>query len=438
MMPLSERTPGLPASRPMEPSMDSREALRSVCRHAVGPVAVVCGMNFNGLGVARSLGRRRIPVFGMDHALNNPGMRSRYCIPVPCPPPAQPEEYVAALRRIGELARDAGGTKAVLFATGDDLVALIARHSERLSEAFELTVPGLSIVQCMLDKAVFARCLSRFGLPSPLTCFPETEGDLKAFCSKARFPCILKPCSSGPFNDRFGKAVEVGNEPDLMEAFAATKEAGFSVIAQEAIPGEDTNLHLVTAGYGRDGRLLGAFTFRRVRQYPRRYGNGAMCVGTDEPGLVELCNAFVKATGYHGIIDAEFKRDARDGTFQFIEINPRTGWQNALATACGVNVPWLVYQEAAGRRPRTVRNSRVGAKWVFLRNDIQAAKEEMRDDGLTLWSYVKSFRGVRAFAVFAWDDPRPFAESLIRLFARPWKLLWRALAGRRGRSPRPL
>ena len=47
--------------------------------------AIILGMTANGLSVARSLGRKGIPVIGIDSNRRQPGMFSRYCKHLVCP-----------------------------------------------------------------------------------------------------------------------------------------------------------------------------------------------------------------------------------------------------------------------------------------------------------------------------------------------------------------
>ena len=43
-----------------------------------------------------------------------------------------------------------------------------------------------------------------------------------------------------------------------------------------------------------------------------------------EPELFRLGQNLIKAAGFYGISNTEFKKDQRDGRFKLIEINPDT------------------------------------------------------------------------------------------------------------------
>jgi hypothetical protein len=55
-------------------------------------IAFVLKMGGTGLGVIRSLGRRGIPVIGLDPSRGAIGFFSRYCKSIACPDPENKEE----------------------------------------------------------------------------------------------------------------------------------------------------------------------------------------------------------------------------------------------------------------------------------------------------------------------------------------------------------
>ena len=58
----------------------------------------------------------------------------------------------------------------------------------------------------------------------------------------------------------------------------------------------------------------------------------------------------LRAIGFHGVSQVEFKRDPRDGRFKLMEINPRLWQWHGLAAALGVDFPRIVYLDLMGRR----------------------------------------------------------------------------------------
>ena len=59
----------------------------------------------------------------------------------------------------------------------------------------------------------------------------------------------------------------------------------------------------------------------------------------------------------------EFKRDPRDGLYKLIEINARHYGTHALASAAGVDLSHVAYEDALGR-PFTAGRQRDGVRWI--------------------------------------------------------------------------
>ena len=111
----------------------------------------------------------------------------------------------------------------------------------------------------------------------------------------------------------------------------------------------------------------------------------------------------------------EFKLSARDGSPRLIEINPRVGSGNELAVAAGVDFPWIGYRYLTGGDQCGAPPFRRGVKFVNEEWDVQAFLALRKSGKLGLRAWLASLRGVRARAVWAWDDPLPFLAGLWRL-----------------------
>ncbi len=376
------------------------------------PPAVVCGLGLNGLAVVRSLAGQGLRVIGVDRESQAVGMRSRRCRALTAPDWADPNgPFVDFLLDLGKkLARRTPG-KPVLFGTTDEVVSLLALRHDALSERFVLTLPAGPAVHTLLDKRRFHQAIDRLGFGGPETFCPTSLDEARQASRQVPLPCIIKPVHSTAFCREFQTKVFRAESPDeVLAGYLRAVQAGHEVIIQETVLGPDTNL---TGCVGRDGRLLGAFAFRRIRQQPRGFGNGTLVVGERQDRLMDLAARLLRDLGYYGLIDAEFKRDRRDGSLKFIEINPRTGWQNGLAARSGVNLPYLAYRDALGLDVQPVMCLREGVKWLYFHNDLKSVLQQRREEGLSLAQYVRSLRGVRAYAVWSGDDPGPFVSNLL-------------------------
>lgn len=389
------------------------------------PIAIVLNTGGTGLGVIRSLGRRGIPVIGLDPSRGAMGFFSRYCKSIVCPDPQTKEkEYIDFLLSLGEQM----DSKSVLIPTADVDVLTISKHRDKLEKYYEFPMAKLDVVEKLVNKRKFYKMLGDSNLPCPKTYFSNDISDVKEISKEITYPYIIKPIFSTKFGKEFSvKVFKANSAEELLKAYNKATSSGHSVVIQEVIPGSDTNLHLVSAYFNHASEPLGIFTFRRLRQYPHGFGNGALCVSVWIPELAELCTSFLKKIKYHGIIDAEFKLDPRDNKFKFIEINPRTGWQNSLCARCGVDLSYMVYMDAIGEDVKKVISQKEWVKWLYMFDDIRSSFRSMFKGELSFTEYINSLKGEKEYAIFAWDDPVPFLISPFNLSSTILKFLLKRL-----------
>ncbi|HEY6944875.1 MAG TPA: hypothetical protein VI431_07020, partial [Candidatus Acidoferrum sp.] len=109
---------------------------------------------------------------------------------------------------------------------------------------------------------------------------------------------------------------------------------------------------------------------------------------------------------YTGLVEVEYKLDARSGRYKLLDINPRLWTWATLGARAGADFPFLLWQMMVGKTVRK-RTARVGARWVRMSTDIPAAIHEMIRGRLSLGSYLYSLRRPIEFALMAADDPLP-------------------------------
>jgi D-aspartate ligase len=122
-------------------------------------------------------------------------------------------------------------------------------------------------------------------------------------------------------------------------------------VIQEYIPGADDTLRMVTVVYGSHGHLVGAFTARKLRQWPPGGGVTAYGVSTRDDRLLDLVRPFFDRCRWRGPAEVELKHDYRDDTFKVIEINPRLPGYTRHASLCGVELAVLAARAALGEQP---------------------------------------------------------------------------------------
>jgi predicted ATP-grasp superfamily ATP-dependent carboligase len=126
----------------------------------------------------------------------------------------------------------------------------------------------------------------------------------------------------------------------------------------------------------------------------------------DEPAVIEPSVRMLEAMKFTGVVEIEFKHDARDGQYKLLDINPRVWGWHSLGGRAGVDFSYLLWLQACGA---AVPDSRpqIGVRWVRASTDLRTVVLEILRGRLSVGEYSRSLRGPRVSAIFAADDPLP-------------------------------
>ena len=366
--------------------------------------ALVIGANLNGLSVARSLGRQGVPVW----VTTPPNVRlasfSRYTRRTLSWPEADCELQVAYLMDLAERHALDGW---VLFPTGDESAALLSKFHAVLSRRFRVSTPPWEVLRWAYDKRLTYKLANEQQVDCPFTLNPRSESDLRE--SPLDFPAILKPATHAVAS-RFtaDKAWRVANREELLARYREAKGMipADQILIQEMIPGGG-EAQFSYAALCFDGEPLASLTARRTRQYPIDFGYSSSFVETLEiPQIVAPSRRLLKAIRYTGIVEVEYKLDARNRRYKLLDINPRLWTWSPLGARAGVDFPYLLWKVLLGRSaPKP--SGRLGVRWMRMTTDLPAAIHEILRGRLSVTSYLRSFRSPLEFSVMAMDDPLP-------------------------------
>ena len=150
--------------------------------------AIVVGGDHPGLGIARSLGRRGIPVYILD---------DQYCV-------SSFSRYVTKVVRVESILDERKTVDAVLevgqrynlrnwilFPTRDENVAAFSRYRSELAEFFRVTTGEWESIEWAWDKKKTYELAEELGIPCPKTFNPKSSEDLPALFP--RLPLAIKP-----------------------------------------------------------------------------------------------------------------------------------------------------------------------------------------------------------------------------------------------------
>ena len=374
--------------------------------------AFVIGGDHPGLAVARSLGRRGIPVCVLDDQLSV-SRYSRYPRRVITVKDLRdPEKTVDSVLEVGHRY---GLRDWVLFPTRDETVMAFSRHRERLAEFFRVTTPDWESARQAWDKNNTYRLAEQIGILAPKTWHVRSAEELPALY--ANLPLAIKPAVKEHFFYATGAKAWRADTPEQLQrlfAAAASRIDVNEIMIQEIIPGGG-DCQLSYCVFFRDGIAHSSLTARRLRQHPREFGRAATYVETaDVPEVAELAERFLRAIDFYGIAEVEFKQDPRDGQYKVLDVNIRSWGFLSLGQAVGVDFPYLLFADQLGY-PIERCTGRPGVGWLRVLTDTPVALTEILSGRLTLSDYVQSVRRTGTESVFSWDDPLPSIAEFVLL-----------------------
>jgi D-aspartate ligase len=371
--------------------------------------AVVLGGDYVGLGVARSLGQRGIPVWVVDDERSITRF-SRFAQGWSRVESLADERCVTA--GLLDLRNKLGIDGWVLFPTRDEAVVTLSRTRESLAGSFRVPTPDWHTVRWAADKRNTYSLARELAIPAPRTFVPRHADDL-ADC-ELEFPVAVKPAWREPFvRVTKAKAWMARDRSELRSLLRRAFEivSPGTMLVQEFIPGAGDQQYAYCAFF-KDGQALGRMTVTRRRQHPPDFGRASTFVETtDVPELATLSERLLAAMSYYGLVEVEYKFDRRDGQFKLLDVNLRTWGYHSLGVTAGVDFPYLLYADQTGVAVGSASAS-VGVSWVRLITDVPTALAEAARGRLSLLPYIRSMAAVNTESVFGARDPLPGLAEL--------------------------
>jgi predicted ATP-grasp superfamily ATP-dependent carboligase len=323
----------------------------------------------NGLGAIQTLARAGVRVLALDHRPFAIGLRSRYCLPLVCPEPyAAEQRFDAFLSELSELLP----APTPIFATHDDGLASIARALPGLGGKLLCPAPDAAKLDVLQQKSWQLARAAEAHVATPRTFYPGSAAEARQAASELGFPLFVKPSEPIAFRKVYPKrrVFSCDSLADLDKAYAMAEP--YAPMLQEVVPGADKELYTVGSYLDREGRALGVFCGRKLRQTPRSRKLVPRGVGSCRhgealwlPELVEDSLRLLETCGFSGISQVEFKRDPRSGEYKLMEINPRLWMWHSLAAACGVNLAHIAYLDLTGRPPQPSTSEGCRKHWAI-------------------------------------------------------------------------
>ncbi len=373
-----------------------------------------------GLQTARILAKHGIPVIAIAGDSTHYCARTRVCERI-VQADIKSGQFIDLLEELGPSLRH----RAVLVPCTDLAVLHISRQRERLDAFYHVVLPEPGAVEMLMDKAGFFSFANREGLPIPPTCVLSAKDDAEAAAAKLTFPCILKPSlkSAGWEQQGFTKVYRAETPTELLRLYDLLSPWTDVLIVQEWVEGDESNLFSCNCYLNAASTPLVTFVARKIRQWPPGAGTSSLGEECRNDEVLMASVRLFQAAGFQGLGYVEMKRDIRTGEHFIIEPNVgRPTGRSAIAETGGVELLYTMYCDVVGLPlPEHREQKYVGAKWIYFRHDLQSALHYWRRGELTLGEWLRSWRGVRSDAVFAWRDQAPF-----------WNDWWQTASGLAG------
>jgi predicted ATP-grasp superfamily ATP-dependent carboligase len=384
---------------------------------ADSPPVAVLNMHYSGLGIARNLAPLGVRVYGFSAEPRFPGNTSRYCKFTRSPDSlAEPEamlDFLIAFAREHDV-------KPVLFPTRDHDVHFINAHREALETAFIVPFSAPDAIDRIMNKDRCYSVAARCGINLPRGVTLQSADDLRGV-EALRFPVICKPLYSAHWRkpgvwEAVGKQKAVKIETlDALRAFHRRVAPLDPVMTfQEWIPGLESNLVIFGSYANRDSEVTAHFTARKRLQYPALLGTGIVVESWLVPELETISRGLLRALGFFGVSEIEYKIDERNGACYLIEINPRHWDQHRLGTLCGVNVSEAAYRDAVGLPALTTAQSATPVRWIAdYEYGFHLARSILGKSSLR--EALSWLRGQTTFSTLDATDLRPAARLAANL-----------------------
>lgn len=376
---------------------------------------IVIGDHVQALGIVRSLGRHKIPIFLLNDKNICIGRFSRYGRFIKTPDMNKENDFINFMNQLAERKHVKNW---ILMPTNDKGVYLLSKNRDALSENYKVATPNCDIVKYAYNKKLTYSIAEKNNISIPYTSYPENSEELEEIIPNIKFPVIIKPAIMHLFFEKTrAKVIMANNKDELKQAYikASSIIDSSQIMVQEVIPGGTEFLYSFCSFF-KNKKALRACIGKRSRQRPMDFGNASTFVeSVYAPELIDLGTRLLKAIDYYGLSEVEFKKDPRDGKFKLLEINARTWLWHSLAIKCGVDFPYILYSDMIGNEVTSNLSFKENIKFIHIYPDLDVAIKEVFFKKMKLRDYLISLKGEKQFAVFSLHDPLPFIAETILL-----------------------
>jgi D-aspartate ligase len=362
-------------------------------------------LHHGALGIARSGGRLGIPVYRVGRERWGPAALSRYSRGwLAVSDRFSDEAILDALLKLGERIG-----RAMLVPIDDVGSVFVDTHTEALKGAFLFPDQPPGLARELSSKRGMYELCQKHGISTPVSLFPGSEADVIEQAEQMSYPTVVKCINVGDTAPSAPRVAIAMDREHLLRAYRLMESPrGHNVMLQEYIPGTPESVWMFNGYFDRNSDCRIGFTGRKIRQSPPYTGVTTLGVCEVNDTVKESTTRLMKAVGYRGIIDIGYRYDARDDSYNLLDVNPRIGGTFRLFVGPdGIDVLRAMYLDLTDQEiPASIEPN--GRRWLVEPQDLISSVVYRRRGDITVPGWARSLRGVSETAWFARDDPLPF------------------------------
>jgi D-aspartate ligase len=177
------------------------------------------------------------------------------------------------------------------------------------------------------------------------------------------------------------KVYKLTNMEDLKQVLKSIYSAGYSdsLIIQEFVPGDDSNLRVMICFSGKDKKVkLMSLAHVMIEEHtPHGLSNTAVLMNEYNKELSLMIKNFLENIGYEGLSTFDIKYDDREGKYKVLEVNLRQGRSNYYVTGAGDNLAKYVVEEYVYNKDHAFKIAENKNLWTVV--PLQVAFKYVRD-----------------------------------------------------------
>ena len=373
--------------------------------------AIVMNMFYTGLGIARSLGERGVPVIGLTAHRGVYGNWTRYAKTVRAPDSRK--EPDALLEFMLGLGRKLDG-RSVVFPTRDDDLVFLDRFRTELEPFFSIVAPQRFALNACLNKQTTGLLAQEANVPAPKCWAIAGPEELRRIAGEVTYPCVLKPLAAYHWRQEDNwelvgarKAISISTQRELLSEYEIIARADERALVQEMVVGPDDGLMIVACYLDQESRWVAGLQLQKILQIPEGFGTGCIVQSTSSSDLFGPTMRLLRTMRFTGIAEVEYKRDAASGEYKLIEINARPWDQHRLGNAAGVDLIYAAYCDHSGLPVPRPCQPTPGHKWIAEDGLFAAVLHAARRGKPKVRSLLRLIRGKRIYAIWSLRDPLP-------------------------------